>query len=146
MPTRWTEFVKKYRAKHGIKSYISAVKQAKASGQYKPLKTCAKYQKRNPKGRCVNKVCPSGKVLNKKTGRCIMVKTVAPKRKLKPCGAGRARNPKTNRCRKVVKGCGKGRERNPKTGRCRKVCQKGYLRNPKTGRCVKVVKKTKAKK
>jgi hypothetical protein len=58
------------------------------------------------------KVCPEGKVLNPKTGRCIMLKNIknlplksptSPKKPKQPkqpkvCPEGKVLNPKTNRC------------------------------------------------
>jgi len=82
-------------------------------------------------------VCPEGKILNPKTGRCIIDKTK------KVCPEGKILNPKTGRCiiDKTKKVCPEGKILNPKTGRCiidkkKKVCPEGKILNPKTGRCI----------
>jgi len=78
------------------------------------------------------KECPTGKVLNPKTNRCIKavkdVKDVkAVKDVKKECPTGKVLNPKTNRCIKVVKDV-------------KKECPEGKVLNPKTNRCIKIVK------
>jgi serine/threonine protein kinase len=95
------------------------------------------------------KVCPPGKIINPKTGRCIKEPKPA-----KVCPPGKIINPKTGRCinaPKPAKVCPPGKIINPKTGRCinapkpAKVCPPGKIINPKTGRCIKepnVAKKT----
>jgi len=94
------------------------------------------------------KVCPPGKVINPKTGRCIKIKEVKPKE----CPPGKEINPKTGRCVKIKevkqKECPPGKEINPKTGRCVKIkevkqkeCPPGKEINPKTGRCIKIKEK-----
>jgi hypothetical protein len=76
-----------------------------------------------------SKKCPSGKILNPKTNRCINDKTKKNKTK------------KNNSPSKTYKKyCPEGKMRNPKTGRCindktKKYCPEGKMRNPKTGRC-----------
>ena len=77
------------------------------------------------------KVCPPGKELNPKTGRCINIKTKTQKIKAeKTCPPGKELNPLTGRCIniktktqknikiKAVKTCPPGKELNPLTGRC----------------------------
>ena len=88
------------------------------------------------------RICPEGKYLNLKTGRCNKVV------EKKDCPIGKIRNPKTGRCitmkkhhSKKNKVCMPGKEINPKTGRCiktkkNKVCPPGKEINPKTGRCI----------
>ena len=96
------------------------------------------------------KICPAGKMINPKTGRCIKV-PVAKKGKI--CPTGKMINPKTGRCIKVPvvkkrKICPAGKMINPTTGRCikvpvvkkEKICPDGKMINPKTGRCIKVPK------
>jgi hypothetical protein len=46
------------------------------------------------------KICPDGKMINPKTGRCVKVPVV---KKEKICPAAKMINPKTGRCIKVPK-------------------------------------------
>jgi len=84
------------------------------------------------------KKCPEGKVLNPKTGRCILIKNKnllvikPPVKSPKKCPEGKVLNPKTGRCIliknknllvikppvKSPKKCPEGKVLNPKTGRC----------------------------
>ena len=111
------------------------------------------------------KKCPEGKILNPKTGRCILIKNAnavinkSPKSPKSPkkCPEGKVLNPKTGRCiliknanavinksPKSPKKCPEGKVLNPKTGRCilikkpksPKKCPEGKIINPKTGRCI----------
>ena len=68
------------------------------------------------------KVCPKGKIINPKTGRCI--NKPQEKTKKKVCPKGKIINPKTGRCI------------NKKEKTKKKVCPKGKIINPKTGRCI----------
>ncbi|MBR5939374.1 hypothetical protein IKZ77_02365, partial [Candidatus Saccharibacteria bacterium] len=67
------------------------------------------------------KSCEVGKVLNKETGNCVKVTSVAEK----VCADGQYLNPLTGRCNKIKtvteRTCKEGYELNPETGRCRKV-------------------------
>ena len=108
------------------------------------------------------KKCPSGKVLNPVTGRCIKDKSsgVTKGVNTKKCPSGKVLNPVTGRCIKdkssgVTKGvntkkCPSGKVLNPVTGRCikdkssgvtknvnTKKCPSGKVLNPVTGRCIK---------
>ena len=91
-------------------------------------------------------VCPEGKEINPKTGRCIKIKT------LKKTDAPKTKTLKTPDVSKITV-CPEGKEINPKTGRCIKtktlkktdapktdkiVCPEGKEINPKTGRCIKI--------
>lgn len=69
------------------------------------------------------KICPEGKILNEKTGRCIKDK------KKKTCPEGKILNEKTGRCVKDKK------KSNIKD--VGKICLEGKILNEKTGRCVK---------
>jgi len=110
------------------------------------------------------KKCPEGKVLNPKTGRCILIKNATKKSPTSPkkCPEGKVLNPKTGRCILIKnatkksptsptspKKCPEGKVLNPKTGRCiliknatkksptsPKKCPEGKVLNPKTGRCI----------
>ena len=53
--------------------------------------------KSKSKSKKKDKVCPEGKVLNPKTGRCVKIK------KPKNCPEGKVLNPKTKRCIKIKK-------------------------------------------
>lgn len=67
------------------------------------------------------KSCEVGKVLNKETGNCVKVTSVAEK----VCADGQYLNPLTGRCNKIKtvaeRTCKEGYELNLETGRCRKV-------------------------
>ena len=67
------------------------------------------------------KTCEEGKVLNKETGNCVKMTTLAGK----VCKEGQYLNPLTGRCKKiqtaVEKTCKEGYYLNPETGRCRKI-------------------------
>ena len=81
------------------------------------------------------KKCPAGKVINPKTGRCILIKN-ANKLKVNPkspkkCPDGKVINPKTGRCI-LIKNANKLKV-NPKSP---KKCKEGKVINPKTGRCI----------
>jgi len=78
------------------------------------------------------KICPQGKEMNPKTGRCNNV-----------CKNGYVRNT-SFKCVKlptktnvVENGCPQGKEMNPKTRRCNNVCKNGYVRN-ESFKCVKL--------
>jgi len=71
------------------------------------------------------KKCPEGKVLNPKTGRCILIKK--PKSPNK-CPEGKVLNPNTGRCILIKK---------PKSP---KKCPDGKVLNPNTGRCILIQK------
>lgn len=62
------------------------------------------------------KICPEGKILNSKTGRCVKEK------KKKTCPEGKLLNEKTGRCvndkKKNNKTCPDGKVINERTGRC----------------------------
>ena len=86
------------------------------------------------------KKCPEGKVLNPKTGRCILIKNATKKS---------PKLPKSPKSPKSPKKCPEGKVLNPKTGRCiliknatkkspksPKKCPEGKVLNPKTGRCI----------
>ena len=81
------------------------------------------------------KKCEEGKVLNPKTGRCILIKNanklgVKPKSP-KKCEEGKVLNPKTGRCI-LIKNANKLGVK-PKSP---KKCKEGKVLNPKTGRCI----------
>jgi hypothetical protein len=108
-----------------------------------------------PKNPNEPKVCPEGKILNPKTGRCIIDRNIKKPKEPKVCPEGKVLNPKTNRCiidrnakkPKEPKVCPEGKVLNPKTNRCiidrnaekpkePKVCPEGKVLNPKTNRCI----------
>ena len=116
----------------------------------------------------MNQPCPSGKMRNPDTGRCIKKKKSVASLMKEPCPPGKEHNPKTGNCvkRKTKKSvaslmkepCPPGKEHNPKTGNCVKrktkksvaslmkvPCPPGKEHNPKTGRCVKIKTKKKTK-
>ena len=83
------------------------------------------------------KKCPEGKVLNPKTGRCILIKSAVNKLKDKPkspkkCPEGKVLNPKTGRCILIKSAVNKLGVK-PKSP---KKCPEGKVLNPKTGRCI----------
>ena len=90
-----------------------------------------------------SKKCPSGKVINPLTNRCIKVKTINTVRKNplskpeKNCPSGKVINPLTNRCIKV-KTINTVRK-NP-LSKPEKNCPSGKVINPLTNRCIKVKK------
>ena len=68
--------------------------------------------------------CPSGKIINPKTGNCVKEETV--KTEVITCPEGKYLNPLTNRCKTIESAttltpCKEGYERNPETNRCRKI-------------------------
>jgi hypothetical protein len=84
------------------------------------------------------KICPEGKEINPKTGRCIKIKTqkrTTNKKKTEPqvkskriCPEGKEINPSSGRCikiktqkQRVTKTCPEGKVINEKTGRCNKM-------------------------
>ncbi len=69
------------------------------------------------------RTCEEGKVLNKETGNCVKVTSVA----AKVCPVGQYLNLLTGRCRKVAQETAK------------KECKEGYYLNPETDRCRKIV-------
>jgi hypothetical protein len=84
----------------------------------------------------IPRLCPEGKEINPKTGRCV-----------KSCKPEQVRSVETGRCvskkssspkRRV---CPSGKEINPKSGRCVNLCKAGQVRNKDTGRCSKRRKK-----
>ena len=112
------------------------------------------------------KKCPEGKVLNPKTGRCILIKNKPPK-STKPIAKSPVKTPIKSPVKspvktpiKTPKKCPEGKVLNPKTGRCiliknkppkppkttkpivkspiksPKICPEGKVLNPKTGRCI----------
>jgi hypothetical protein len=96
------------------------------------------------------KKCPEGKVLNPKTGRCILIKKKLPVKPKSPVKSP----PKPPVKPKSPKKCPEGKVLNPKTGRCilikkklpvkpnsPKKCPEGKVLNPKTGRCILIKKK-----
>ena len=83
------------------------------------------------------KKCPEGKVLNPKTGRCILIKNankqgVKPTKSPKKCPEGKVLNPKTGRCI-LIKNANK---QGVKPTKSPKKCPEGKVLNPKTGRCI----------
>ena len=83
------------------------------------------------------KKCPDGKVLNPKTGRCILIKNAINKNIAKPkspkkCPDGKVLNPKTGRCILIKNAINKNiaKPKSPKN------CPDGKVLNPKTGRCI----------
>jgi nucleoid DNA-binding protein len=86
------------------------------------------------------KKCPEGKVLNPKTGRCILIKNAktamnkSPKslKSPKKCPEGKVLNPKTGRCI-LIKNAKVLINKSPKSP---KKCPEGKVLNPKTGRCI----------
>ena len=79
----------------------------------------------------MDKICPEGKEINPKTGRCVA-----------ECKNTEERNIETGKCvKKIVKIedkiCPEGKEINPKTGRCVAICKDTEKRNIETGKCVK---------
>jgi hypothetical protein len=92
------------------------------------------------------KKCPEGKVLNPKTGRCILIKNATkkspalPKLPVSPkkCPEGKVLNPKTGRCI-LIKNATKKSPKSPKSPvlpKSPKKCPEGKVLNPKTGRCI----------
>jgi hypothetical protein len=100
---------------------------------------------KSPKPPKSPKKCPEGKILNPKTGRCILIKknktTFKNLPKLpkspKKCPEGKVLNPKTGRCIliKNIKSTFKNLPNLPKSP---KKCPDGKVLNPKTGRCILV--------
>ena len=115
------------------------------------------------------KVCPEGKILNPKTGRCILSKKIKEIIKKSPYKSPYKSPPKSpyksppkspyKSPLKPSKVCPEGKVLNPKTGRCiltknkkkslerskssplkqpkePKACPEGKILNPKTGRCI----------
>jgi len=87
------------------------------------------------------KKCPEGKVLNPKTGRCILIKNIKstfknlkPPKSPKKCPEGKVLNPKTGRCI-LIKNI-KSTFKNLKLPKSPKKCPEGKVLNPKTGRCI----------
>jgi hypothetical protein len=83
------------------------------------------------------KKCPEGKVLNPKTGRCILIKNATKKSPKSPkspkkCPEGKVLNPKTGRCI-LIKNATK---KSPVLPKSPKKCPEGKILNPKTGRCI----------
>ena len=75
------------------------------------------------------KKCPEGKVLNPKTGRCILIKRAKPVINApKKCPEGKVLNPKTGRCILI--------KRAKPVINAPKKCPEGKVLNPKTGRCI----------
>lgn len=80
-------------------------------------------------------ICPPGKVINPKTGRCI-----------KDTGALAKQLMRQDQEMRYNGVCPEGLEFNPLTGRClgkkqsasSTVCQDGFVINPSTGRCIKL--------
>jgi len=97
-------------------------------------------------------LCPEGKEINPKTGRCINIKKTATTMK----NVKIDKTLKTNTDKNVNKPCPEGKEINPKTGRCINIkktvknmktdknvknpCPEGKEINPKTGRCINIKK------
>jgi len=90
-----------------------------------PLKT--NITETNPK-----KVCPEGKVINPKTGRCIKVQAEKTEKAKKVCPEGKVINPKTGRCIKAPIDT-----KHAKLTKPTKPCPDDKILNPKTNRCVK---------
>jgi len=81
--------------------------------------------------------CPSGKIINPETGRCVKKSGEIGKRIL----SGNTTKKVSVRKRASPKKCPSGKIRNPTTGRCitpkkPKICADGKVINPKTGRCI----------
>jgi len=103
----------------------------------------AKYPIKSPIKPKSPKKCPEGKVLNPKTGRCILIKKKPPiksptKPIIKPkspkkCPEGKVLNPKTGRCILIKK---KPAVKPPIKPKSPKKCPEGKVLNPKTGRCI----------
>jgi hypothetical protein len=93
----------------------------------------------------IAKVCPEGKEINPKTGRCIKIKTqkvrkITPKQKVeiaKVCPEGKEINPKTGRCIKIKTQKVRKITTPKQNVEIAKVCPEGKEINPKTGRCIK---------
>jgi len=90
------------------------------------------------------KKCPDGKVLNPKTGRCILIKNATKKsptlpKSPKKCPDGKVLNPKTGRCI-LIKNATK---KSPTLPKSPKKCPDGKVLNPKTGRCILIKNATK---
>jgi hypothetical protein len=87
------------------------------------------------------KKCPDGKVLNPKTGRCILIKNATKKSPKSPkkCPDGKVLNPKTGRCI-LIKNATK---KSPTLPKSPKKCPDGKVLNPKTGRCILIKNATK---
>jgi tRNA A-37 threonylcarbamoyl transferase component Bud32 len=91
------------------------------------------------------KQCPSGKIRNPKTGRCVNrsgrvgKQIVRSPRRATPCRSGQIRNPKTGRCVKRSGAIGRAiaSRRRRARSKSKKPCTSSQIRNPKTGRCVK---------
>tara|TARA_Y100000389_G_scaffold148109_2_gene147158 strand:- start:3870 stop:5636 length:1767 start_codon:yes stop_codon:yes gene_type:complete len=103
----------------------------------------------NPKTKRWVKKCPSGKVRNLATFKCVTDKEAG-------CPEGKERNEKTGRCIKIKKTrtkkkvndaseCPPGTVFNPKTRRCNKAktilkCKEGQVNHPVTGKCISILK------
>ena len=109
----------------------------------KPKTTAPKVPKVPNVPKVVNKECPPGKIINPKSGRCIIDRTKVPT------------VPKVPKVKVVNKECPPGKIINPKSGRCiidrtkvptvpkvpkvkvvNKECPPGKIINPKSGRCI----------
>ena len=77
------------------------------------------------------KVCPEGKVLNPKTGRCILVKKIKDTIKKSPLKSPHKSPPKS-----PLKSPLKSPPKPLKPLKQPKVCPEGKVLNPKTGRCI----------
>jgi hypothetical protein len=94
-----------------------------------PIKVSPKKSPLKPlKPLTLPKVCPEGKVLNPKTGRCIMLKN------MKKTPLKSPKSPKSPKPPKQPKQPSKS----PKQP---KVCPEGKVLNPKTNRCILIKKK-----
>jgi hypothetical protein len=88
------------------------------------VKKCPTGKVLNPKtNRCIVKKCPSGKTLNPKTNRCIVKTSKTSKKK---CPIGKILNPKTNRC--IVKKSTTGKSKTSKTNKTGKKSNNGKTR------------------
>ncbi len=93
------------------------------------------------------KECPSGKVANPNTNRCVKIKTPKEKTKMlvdelinkqKDCPPGKILNPNTNRCNKIKTPKEKTKTLDDEPINKKKECPPGKILNPNTNRCNKI--------
>ena len=122
------KFYKKMKNDYGQDVNIIALKKNKRLSDEVKMEIChevnLKYSNMIKKYNISQKICPSEKIINPKTGRCIKKKEK--KTSKKECPPGKIINPKTGRCIK---------KKEKKTSK--KECPPGKIINPKTGRCIK---------
>jgi hypothetical protein len=130
-------------------------KKKEKTPEKKKEKTPEKKKEKTPEKK--DKKCPEGKILNPKTGRCIIDRSKTEKKKEKTPEKKKDKTPE-----KKDKKCPEGKILNPKTGRCiidrskivkkekkdndeDRECPRGSYLNPSSDRCKKITTSTKMK-